>query len=303
MNYTQFIEEIRERTKSRFEEGTFIEVVRTERNNGTFLQGITIREQQYNWAPTIYMEKFYMDYLNGIDIETIMQEFIELYEEKRKIILPDMSFYNDYRKARERFSIKLIHYGKNREFLRTVPHKPMLNLAMVVYCNMIEITDAKATIVVTNEHMKKWRVKKEELFRDALRNAEETMPCHIRSMSEVLRDFTCYEDNVYDEMTRYRLKQQSDAMLVLSNQQNFYGAACILYDGVLQQLADLNRTNYYILPSSVHEVILLPQEMNEYPYELKSMVKEINRTQVEPEEILSNDVYFFDRLSGKIMLV
>ena len=116
MNYSQFIEEIRKRTESRFEEGALVEVVRTERNNGTFLQGIIIRERQYNWAPTIYMEKFYMDYLNGIDIEIIMQEFIELYEEKRKVILPDMNFYNDYRKARERFSVKLIHYGKNREF-------------------------------------------------------------------------------------------------------------------------------------------------------------------------------------------
>ena len=150
--------------------------------------------------------------------------------------------------------------------------------------------------------MKMWKVKKEELFKDALKNAQETMPCHIRTMSEVLKEFMSYDDT-YDDQARKVLEKQSNAMLIMSNHENFYGASCILYDGVLQHLADCNKTSYYILPSSVHEVILLPQELAEYPSELKNMVKEINRTQVEPEEVLSDEIYFFDRLSGKIMQV
>lgn len=302
MEYTQFIEEICQRAEACVAEGTQVEMIHTERNNGTLLYGITIRSKECNWAPTIYLEKFYMDYMQGVQMDTILGEIMELYEEKRNIELPDLSFLQDYKKAKKRLALKIVHYGRNRNFLKGVPHKPFWNLAIIVYCRVTEIENAQATINITNEHMKMWKVKKEELFKDALRNAQETMPCHIRTMSEVLKEFMSYDDT-YDDQARKVLEKQSNAMLIMSNHENFYGASCILYDGVLQHLADCNKTSYYILPSSVHEVILLPQELAEYPSELKNMVKEINRTQVEPEEVLSDEIYFFDRLSGKIMQV
>ena len=303
MDYTQFIKEICQRAETLVSEGTQVEMIRTERNNGTLLYGITIRSKECNWAPTVYLEKFYVDYMQGIQMDIILSEIMELYEEKKNIEFPDIEFMHDYRKAKKRLALKIVHYGRNRNFLKGVPHKIFWDLAIIAYCRVTEIENAQATIIITNEHMKMWKVKKEELFKDALRNAQETMPCHIRTMNEVLKTFMSYEDTTYDEQTRKLLEKQSNAMLIMSNHENFYGASCILYDGVLQHLADCNKTSYYILPSSVHEVILLPQEMAEYPSELKSMVMEINRTQVEPEEILSDEIYFFDRLSGKIMQV
>ena len=91
-------------------------------------------------------------------------------------------------------------------------------------------------------------------------------------------------------------------LLVLTNSRRYLGAACILYRGVLERFAKKLGENLYILPSSVHEVILLPETKVNSSKNLLRMVMEVNRTQLAPEEVLSDTVYYYDRKSGKISI-
>ena len=91
-------------------------------------------------------------------------------------------------------------------------------------------------------------------------------------------------------------------MYVLTNRKRCNGAACVLYEQVLENFAKKINDNLYILPSSVHEVIMIPASFAGKASQLREMVEEINATQVEDEEVLSDSVYFFNRMTKKLEL-
>ena len=91
-------------------------------------------------------------------------------------------------------------------------------------------------------------------------------------------------------------------MDVVTNKSKMHGAACVLYPGVLKQLGNRYGSDYYIIPSSLHEVILLPSCNSIDPVELKQLIMEVNRFQLEPEDILSDNLYYFNRKDEKVKI-
>ena len=90
---------------------------------------------------------------------------------------------------------------------------------------------------------------------------------------------------------------------VLSNVKRVHGAICMLYPDVLENLAQEEQRSFYILPSSVHEVILLADTGSGLPGELKAMIAEVNSTQVAPEEVLSDSLYYYDFTDKKVKII
>ena len=90
-------------------------------------------------------------------------------------------------------------------------------------------------------------------------------------------------------------------MYVLSNNQRNYGAVSILYEGLLKDIGERLQEDYYVLPSSVHEVIIVPESNSPGQEELEHMIVEINETQVEPEEVLSDRAYYYSRKEARLL--
>lgn len=90
-------------------------------------------------------------------------------------------------------------------------------------------------------------------------------------------------------------------MKVLSNTKRLHGAVCMLYPGVLKEMADRMGGDFFILPSSVHETILLPDAGEGLNGALRQMIREVNSTKVAPEEVLSDTLYRYDRAMGRVM--
>ena len=113
------------------------------------------------------------------------------------------------------------------------------------------------------------------------------------------------KDILAEMMPEAQLEELPDTvpMYVLSNKANVQGASCILYPNLLKDFASAINGNFYILPSSIHECIFLPAESVEDPTTLQSMVKEVNMTQVEECEVLSDSVYFYDQSVGELTIV
>ena len=107
---------------------------------------------------------------------------------------------------------------------------------------------------------------------------------------------------VIEELTGMEETGKEDRMYILSNEIRSYGAAAILYEGRLEKIGDYLKENYYVLPSSVHEVIIVPESEAPGQAELSRLVKEINETQVDPEEVLSNHAYYYDRKQKKLRI-
>ena len=134
---------------------------------------------------------------------------------------------------------------------------------------------------------------------DAVKNVKNLLPAEFVTMNHALKSLL--GDVEYEEGDLLLEKKKDyDQMYVLSNKFRNYGAACIAYPNVLEMIGQILKKDYYILPSSVHEVIIVPYSEIYVCSKLDEMVREINSTQVEEEDVLSNHVYLYDRVSGKL---
>lgn len=319
MDYSQFIIKIREEVQERLGAGVVVDLVNVPKNNGVMLQGIAIRRPGEKVVPTIYLERYYADYLEGRDPEDILEDFMALYEEQDGAETPDVDFLMDYEKAKKRLAPKLVNREKNREMLKDMPYREFLDMAVVFYCFVESPLSGTAAVMIKNAHVREWKVSVDRLYLDALENAERMLPGTIRSMEELFARMVLEEDIPIWE---WREEGEEDfpklegvpeggteggepapiPFLVLTNNRRYLGAACILYAGLLAEFAQKRKENFYILPSSVHEVILLPESRVGRQEKLIQMVEEVNRTQLAPEEVLSDTVYYYDRISGKISI-
>ena len=84
-----------------------------------------------------------------------------------------------------------------------------------------------------------------------------------------------------------------DTMFVLTNDTKVNGAAAILNDDIRQEIAE-KVGDFYMLPSSIHETLIIPKDAGMEFKELEQMVQEVNQTQVAPGERLSDHVYEYD---------
>ena len=121
MVYTTFVEKMQESVQASLGEEDRVEIVKIQKLNGVFLQGLVIRKASENVTPTIYLDYFYNSYNNGKSMEELTREFIEIYEKNRISENTDLNYLNDYERAKKLLGIKLINYEKNKEMLREVP--------------------------------------------------------------------------------------------------------------------------------------------------------------------------------------
>lgn len=277
------------------------------KNNGIELTGIVARRTGHNASPTIYINHFYREEITKEETEQISDELYHEFQASEFEDNMDLSDFVLFDKAKKRIAYKLINAEKNKELLRSVPHRLFHNLAIVFYYTVQEAPFyGKATILVRNSHMKKWETNIEELMKIAHQNTPVLFPSVIDDMADVMRAIlseSLREEELLDEKCFDDLIPQMSMddenrkipMYVLTNRQKLYGAACMLYPEVLKKFAEKIKQDFYVLPSSVHEVILVPANAETDQELLREIVTDINRTQVAEDEVLADSVYFYTR--------
>lgn len=269
------------------------------KNNNTMLKGLIIMERDTNLYPTIYMECPYDRYSQGESLEEIEDSILQCYEENRTEDF-DLSFFMNWESVKDRIMYKLINYDRNRELLKEVPYRKMLDLA-VVYEHFLDTDDNRsASILIRNDHMEAWGVTADELYAAASKNSPELMGYRLCSIEEIVRDI--YGIRVDSLPDSGKPEKNTMPMYVLTNEHKFHGAGCILYGNLLKEIADKWGCDICIIPSSIHETLLIPMSAAGSCAVTSQMVREVNQTQVSPEEILSDHVYQFNRETGEIIM-
>ncbi len=283
--------EVKEENGDLYGKNMVVEMHTNLKNNGKELVGITIREAGINVAPTIYLEEFYRKMEEGEEISSIIKNIIMEYKKVRFQKSWNIEEFREYDRLKERIAYKLINLEKNKKFLEDTPYMQYLDLAIVFYV-IVEVTDqGSATMIVKNSNLVEWRIDILTLYQQAMINVEYLLPARFQTMTSVISeimDINC--EDVSEE-----------SMYVLSNTRRNYGAACILYPDKLKEIATYLDSDYYVLPSSVHEVIIIPEQEYLVKEEMEKMVCEVNETQVSEEEILSNKVYCYHRESERLL--
>ena len=296
MNYQQFIEEVERRVKEKIKGNETITVyIHTAvKNNGKERKGITVSEKGIHISPTIYLEEYFQQFQEGKPIEKIVEKILQLYEEVKCSHPCEESLLQNYKELKGKFACKLIHRGKNEKLLNDIPYVPWMDLAIVVFV-LLEVSPyGTATVLVRKEHLEIWGLTEAQLFDEAKKNTPILLPYQFCPMRKLLREICPYAVDEGEE--------EEESLYVLSNKLRSFGAASMLYEGILEKVGQKLGENYYILPSSIHEVIVVPESKSPVKQDLDAMVREINETQVEEEEVLSDRVYYFSRKENRLFL-
>ena len=268
MNYTEFMNAMLCEIRGQVDAQVRTELYTVTKNNGTRRTGILFKQEDSNLAPTIYLEEFYQKYLKGQQVPDLADSICSIYQEIRVKKTCDCQNLFDFNHVKEHIVYKLIRRDANEELLKQIPYEPFLDLAVVYYIQMDNTRFGSAAIQIRNEHLRYWRVEKEEIRRLAEKNTPRIYPAQIQ------------------KIVRF--------MYVATNEQCSLGAAVMRYPDFREKVRGMIRGDFYILPSSIHEVILVPESFGLEPERMQEMVKEINQTGVAPEEVLSDSVYYFD---------
>ncbi len=269
------------------------------KNNGIKLQGITIQEtdtvKETNIFPTIYLEDAFEKYQDGDTLSELMADLRASFEAHKNPKDIDVGFMKDFKQVAERLSIKVINYDMNRDFLEGTPHFKYGDLAAIfqVQMNMNEYGTMTAT--VKNEQLKMWGVTAADLLTNATRNMEEKQPPHITSMFEVLKEMMGMDIPGMPPM-------DGPEMYVMSNESKMNGAAGIIFTDRLQEFAEEKGSDIYIIPSSIHELILIPAAESMGAQDIKQMVREVNDTQLDVQDRLSYNVYLYSKEEKQLMI-
>ena len=301
LNFKEFCNTIQEDLKETLGNNYSLEIHQIRKNNNLNLQGLTIRKNGCNLSPTFYLDYYYEDYQDGKSLEVIKEKILEAYRVNTPDKSVSLSFFTNWETAKNKIAYKLVNYEMNKELLKDIPHYCFLDMAIVFFYLLEENGGTTATILIHNHHMMFWNVSLDKLYSVAFKNTPLLLNYEIRGITEVLNinrmAGTLEAPDILDAP-----EATDEYLYVLTNKSKLYGAGCILYKNILKDFADKKQCDLYILPSSVHEVLLVPTKMGMPNQDLTAMVREVNATQVLKEEILSDHVYYYSRETGLITM-
>lgn len=260
------------------------------KNNGVILQGIVILEGKQNFTPTIYLNDYLDAFEDGMALENIVQQVLRTYREHVFEERVDMSFFRDFDRVNDGICYRMISKERNRVLLEHIPHVDFLDLSICFFYAYQTPGLGTGSILIHNNHADMWGSSTELLMKLAQENTRRRFPYRLQRMKEIIGELLeGGTDDCFGEIGR-----EDPPMYVLGNLQRQYGATCMIYPGVMETIAEEMGGDLYILPSSIHEIILLPEKtVNDVEF-VHNMIREVNATQVAPEDILSNSLYFYD---------
>lgn len=255
------------------------------KNNSTRLDGLTIKKPESNICPNIYLNPYYADYKGGRKIEDILSDIARIRQMSEAPIDLDVSAITDFCRIKDKISAKLVNTERNKEYLKDKPHTDIADLSAVYYIDLGSDSYGKMTTVITDTLLSHYGITIEELHEIAIQNMG--TKARFCSMFEVWSE-------LMGASAPNEIQKVDNMMFVLTNDSKINGAAMLLCPATMNKIAEQVGSSYYILPSSVHETLVVPFSDGLNVEDLKNMVHEVNSTQLSADEILSDSVYIYD---------
>lgn len=267
------------------------------------LDGLTLRDttSALSISPTIYINDMYKHYLKVEDLDIVLTAAADKMMQGMKMA-PDEVQKIDYENAKDNIVFQLINTEQNKEMLKGMPHREFQDLSVIYRWIVSSDYDGVHSAVIHNPLAERIGMSEEELFKAAAENTRRILPPVIKDMNSIMREMFI-KDGMPEEIAEMMIGEipSENMMYVITNEKGINGAASMMYEDKLHELAGKLNSDLYIMPSSVHEVIAVSSDIGD-PYELAAMVSEVNMSNVELNERLSNQVYHYDKDLRKVTL-
>lgn len=328
MYYEDFAEEIRagvEKLAQKEFPDCIVAIRNVVKNNSVRRKAISVVRKDEKATPTIYIKDYYEEFKGGREKSDICEEIFDLYKKgidrfNKEIDIED---FLEYDRIKDRIFFKLVNRNLNETMLNELPNKEFLDLAVVYYVSVSNQDECNATALIHNYHVDHWGITASELHDVAFGNTIRKNKATILRMEDVVKELIVEqylrdnniieEDNAYggktyeeiEDMVQEELEKVKESdpmeMFVLTNEKKVNGASCIMYPNVLKDFANEKESDFYVIPSSVHEVILVPMKAKSKE-RLVEILNDVNKNELDPMEVLSDKVYKYDRKKDEITL-
>ncbi len=262
------------------------------KNNGVVKEGLVIRTADSHVSPALFLQDIYSQLKNRpFSYDELADRLLNIGIREKEKLEEQVECYMDFYRAREHIFAHVINADWNKARLESLPHEKMLDLAVICSYRIDGGSTGNAMVLIDQSQTEHWGITSSQLLAMAKANTARQYPVSLISINDMIRMAADKED------LHICLEDLDDdiPMFILTNTEKYFGAYSLFYPNVQQHVADVLDNSYYVLPSSIHETILVPDSGIYTPKELQDMVKCVNRTQVDPKEILSDSVYFYNR--------
>lgn len=303
MEYKKFVCMVEEKLNLKLEGGMKASKYSVVKNNGMEKTGMILESDEYNIAPAIYLEEFFEQYQKGMSIDRIVNEILEFYEKVKVEEDYDVSQLSLYENVKKKVAFKLVNTEKNQQMLKEVPHISLLDLSIVFYILVDVDEKGSATIQIRNEYIENWNVNVEQLYKDAKLNVKCLIPARLMCMQHVIEKLCDISKGEEKDLLKAKFPPENkEFMYILTNSIHQFGAAVLAYPNILEMASRIIGEDFYLLPSSIHEVILIPKSKSPDLKDLNEMINEVNETQVQEEEVLSDHAYYYEKNTHTLMM-
>lgn len=286
-----------------------VDLFSKERNNNQQVDSLNIkmkyRDELQNMTPTIDIAPIYSMYrANGGDFEATMNAVVADFSAKLdRMPAWDTKKIDSVPYILENCFIRLVNRSTNENIIENCPHTEFHDLEMVYRVLVSQEADNMASYLVTNDVLEKTGISQEVLHEAAYKNTREMLPIRAEKLTDIVRN-NMISNGMDEEMVKEMIPDGDQ--IVLTNEKFIYGATSMIYPDVLQKLAEEYDSSFVVMPSSVNQVILTPMADNAAMreiYVLSEMVEDVNRTTVNIEDQLSNEVYFYNKNTRTLLPV
>ena len=263
-----------------------VQIEEVMKNNDQVLTGLIIRGNGECISPCIYLNDMFERYQEGYPLSYMANEVADLLEETRNPEI-DLSKLMDYDNAKEYLSIRLVGIEENEQWLADKVWEPMGDFAKVCYLDFGEQNEGHMTAVVTMGNMAVMGATKEQMMTDAQKN--------LNNKEHVFMSISAMMAEMMMGIQEMIPEEYGPPLYVLTNKEKTQGAAMIARPDIMKEIGDKFGCDYYVLPSSTHEVLVMPVSAGVELEMLSAMVHEVNATEVSSQDKLSDKVQYYDR--------
>ena len=317
-SYSEFKEYVKENVldymPAKFE-NTQISIHQVVKNNDVVLDGLMIHNPDSNISPNIYLNPLYEQYQNGKDLDEIVSRVADIYIENMEPAIDrpfeiQVNNLKTYERIKDYIFPRVSNLEQNSKRLENVPYTKQEDLAITYHIQVANDSEGIGSIMITDYLMGEYGVDVDELHTQAMNNMERLSPTMIVSLKEMMadmmvRDIMKDEGLSEEEAKEYAMDmvpEDAPELYCVTNESKINGAANIFNENVQKMVADKLGGDFFILPSSVHEVLVLSKHEDMEPKELQNMVRSVNANCLSAEEFLSDQVYQYDAKEHKLSI-
>lgn len=265
----------------------------TIRKTNKTAEGLIIKIKSSEIAPVIYPDELYEHYKMGVPVEEMVKAFLASYEEVKK----DIPEFTKENLERNLYTV-VINKDMNEELLRTVPHRIVANnLAEVARFRVGKAPDKESSFLITNQHCRYLHMLDDEIMDIAHRNTE-NQKYRLQNLFQVT--FSMLSDDELKET--FDEEYSDDGVMILTNSKGIDGANVITSPKILKEVSEQLNSSFYILPSSRHELIIVPDRCMIEPKYMTEMVRDINKT-LDAKDFLSDNIYHYNAQKKMLSMV